>query len=88
MVSTGPRTPIPIDAQVRMANQIGAFFEAMPDRTASLAGISQHLARYREPRMRRELLEHLQIHGSAGLNDRVAEARGCRAGERAGQRRG
>lgn len=79
---------MPIDALIRMANQIGAFFEAMPDRAESLEGVSQHLARYWEPRMRRELLEHLQMHGSAGLNDLVAEALGCRAGERAGPGRG
>ena len=77
-----------IDSLIRMATQIGAFFEAMPDRAEALEGISQHLERYWEPRMRRELLAHVEVHGSAGLNSLVAEAIGCHAGELAGPGRG
>ncbi|MBI3144701.1 MAG: formate dehydrogenase subunit delta [Pseudogulbenkiania sp.] len=58
----------------RMANQIGGFFEAMPDRQEALAGIVQHIKRYWEPRMRRELQQCLQQNGGAELKEIVAEA--------------
>ena len=63
-----------IDALVRMANQIGTFFEAMPDRTEALEGIVQHLKKFWEPRMRRELLAHVDGGAGAGLSPMVSEA--------------
>jgi formate dehydrogenase subunit delta len=44
---------------VKMANQIGGFFEAMPDREEAMAGVMQHLRNYWDPRMRRQLLKHV-----------------------------
>jgi len=41
---------------VRMANQIGAFFEAMPDREQAIRDVADHLRRSWEPRMREQLL--------------------------------
>ncbi|EML1595796.1 MULTISPECIES: formate dehydrogenase subunit delta [Burkholderia] len=41
---------------IDMANQIGAFFESMPDRDEALTGIAEHIRRFWEPRMRRALL--------------------------------
>lgn len=40
---------------IDMANQIGAFFESMPDRDEALTGIAEHIRRFWEPRMRRAL---------------------------------
>ncbi len=65
-----------VDHLIRMANQIGAFFEAMPDRSEALEGIAQHIKRFWEPRMRRELMDHIDREGSAELNSMVAEAIG------------
>jgi formate dehydrogenase subunit delta len=48
-----------IDNLIKMANQIGGFFEAMPDRDEALADIASHLKRFWEPRMRRALLAHV-----------------------------
>ncbi|MDM0018869.1 formate dehydrogenase subunit delta [Variovorax saccharolyticus] len=62
------------DALVRMANQIGQFFEAMPDRPEALEGVAQHLGKFWEPRMRRALLAHIDGEGGAGLNSMVSEA--------------
>lgn len=62
-----------IDSLVRMANQIGTFFEAMPDRVQALADTAEHLHKFWEPRMRRELLAHLDA-GGAGLSPMVIEA--------------
>ncbi|MDF1482249.1 formate dehydrogenase subunit delta [Extensimonas sp. H3M7-6] len=58
---------------LRMANQIGTFFEAMPARDQALQEVAQHLRKFWEPRMRRELLAHLDA-GGAGLLPIVAEA--------------
>jgi formate dehydrogenase subunit delta len=64
------------DNLVRMANQIGAFFEAMPDRPEALEDIAQHLKKFWEPRMRRELLAHVDAAagGDTGLSPMVAQA--------------
>jgi formate dehydrogenase subunit delta len=62
-----------IEALVRMANQIGSFFEAMPDRTEALEGTAQHIKRFWEPRMRIELLAHVDA-GGAELSAFVLEA--------------
>jgi formate dehydrogenase subunit delta len=66
-----------VDSLVRMANQIGTFFEAMPDRPEALEGIALHLKKFWEPRMRRALLAHIDQGGqgeASGLNAMVAEA--------------
>ena len=44
------------DNLVRMANRIGDFFEAMPDRDEALEGIATHLKKFWDPRMRTQFL--------------------------------
>jgi len=44
---------------VSMANQIGAFFSAYPDRQEALEGIATHIHKFWEPRMRLRLIEAL-----------------------------
>ena len=44
---------------IEMANRIGEFFESMPDRDEALTGISEHIRRFWEPRMRRAILATL-----------------------------
>jgi formate dehydrogenase subunit delta len=63
-----------IDNLVKMANRIGDFFEAMPDADEARAGIANHLKRFWEPRMRREILAHLDRAAGAGLHPLVREA--------------
>jgi formate dehydrogenase subunit delta len=63
-----------IDNLVKMANQIGTFFEAEPDRDQALADIAGHIKRSWEPRMRRALLEHIDRDGGSQLKDIVMEA--------------
>ncbi|MDM0043032.1 formate dehydrogenase subunit delta [Variovorax dokdonensis] len=58
---------------VRMANQIGTFFEAMPDRAVALEEMAQHIRKFWEPRMRKQLLEHVDRSGD-GLNQMASEA--------------
>lgn len=45
-----------LDKLIKMANQIGAFFEAMPDREQAVKDVASHLRRTWDPRMRRQLL--------------------------------
>ncbi|WP_019448627.1 formate dehydrogenase subunit delta [Cupriavidus sp. BIS7] len=63
-----------IDNLIKMANQIGNFFEAMPDRDEALADIASHLKRFWEPRMRRALLAHIDATDGAGLEPIVQTA--------------
>ena len=48
-----------VDNLVQMANQIGEFFSAYPDRQEALDGIANHIRRFWEPRMRTSLLDAL-----------------------------
>jgi len=64
---------------IRMANRIGDFFDALPDREEALEGIANHIQKSWEPRMRNALLDFLTQHadGQAGdirLHDIVLEA--------------
>ena len=59
---------------VGMANRIGEFFGAMPDRAEALEGVATHLSKYWAPRMRRQILAQLDRGEAAGLSDLVREA--------------
>ena len=54
---------------IKMANEIGAFFEAEPDRATALEGIAGHIKRFWDPRMRRELLGWVDEHEGEGLHE-------------------
>lgn len=62
-----------IENLVRMVNQIGAFFEAMPDRAVALEEMAQHIRRFWEPRMRQQLMAHVDS-GGEGLGLMAQEA--------------
>ncbi|WP_322056670.1 formate dehydrogenase subunit delta [Paraburkholderia sp. J63] len=47
------------DNLIEMANQIGMFFDSLPDRDEALTGIAEHIRKFWEPRMRRTLLSAL-----------------------------
>ena len=53
---------------VQMANDIGHFFAAEPQRADAIAGIANHIQRFWDPRMRRQILAHLQA-GGEGLEE-------------------
>ncbi len=62
---------------IEMANQIGMFFESLPDRSEALDGIADHIRRFWEPRMRRTLLAALDERASVpeeGMSDIVRAA--------------
>lgn len=57
---------------VRLANRIGDFFEAFPDREEAIDGVAQHLRKFWEPRMRRHLYAYLDgPQQGAGLSELV-----------------
>jgi len=58
---------------ITMANQIGDFFGAMPDRGQAVTDIAGHIRRTWDPRMRRELFAHIDEHGTNGLSDILQE---------------
>lgn len=57
-----------------MANQIGAFFEAMPDREQAMKDIAGHIKRNWDPRMRRAILQYMDEQGSGDLKEIVHKA--------------
>lgn len=59
---------------VSMANRIGQFFESFSDREEALKGISDHIHKYWEPRMRRELLAHVDGGALDNLSPIVSDA--------------
>ena len=59
---------------IHMANRIGEFFQAMPDRAEALDGIATHIRKFWEPRMRRQLAQHMDTTGGEGLLPIVHEA--------------
>ena len=62
-----------VDNLVTMANQIGEFFDAMPDREEALEGISNHIRKFWAPRMRDQLTIY-RTAGGAGFAPIVLEA--------------
>jgi formate dehydrogenase subunit delta len=66
---------------VRLANRIGDFFAAFPDREEAVDGVANHIRKFWEPRMRRQLYAHLDGPAAgAGLCELVqAAARSRRA---------
>jgi formate dehydrogenase subunit delta len=58
---------------VKMANQIGQFFEAEPDETQAVNDVAAHLKRFWDPRMRRAIIEHVGK-GGEGLLPIVRKA--------------
>ncbi|HLR14162.1 MAG TPA: formate dehydrogenase subunit delta [Burkholderiaceae bacterium] len=50
------------DNLIRMANRIGDFFAAQPDREAALAGVAEHIRNFWDPRMRAAMRAFLETH--------------------------
>ena len=62
------------DNLVHMANRIGEFFQTMPEREEAVLEITQHLRKFWAPRMRHELLEHVDRTGGDDLLPLVRQA--------------
>jgi formate dehydrogenase subunit delta len=53
-----------IEHLVQMANQISQFFESQPDHAEAVTGVADHLRRFWDPRMRKEIIAHAEAGGS------------------------
>ena len=62
-----------VNKLVQMANQIGSFYAGMPDRERALLDIANHIRRFWAPRMRKELLQHVDEQGDTDLVEIVRE---------------
>ncbi len=58
---------------IKMANNIGSFFQSEPDRELAVQGVEQHIRNFWEPRMRKQITDYLS-NGGADLMDIVADA--------------
>jgi formate dehydrogenase subunit delta len=63
-----------IEKLTKMANEIGSFFAAEPDPAVAAQGVADHLRRFWDPRMRRQLLQWLEETGGEGLRPLVRDA--------------
>ncbi len=59
---------------IKMANQIGQFFESMPNRAEAEKDIASHLKRFWDPRMRRVIVASLDTDDAASMSAIVREA--------------
>ena len=57
-----------IDRLIRMANEISDFFNAESNKEIAAEGISKHILRSWDPRMRNDIITYCMQDGS-GLND-------------------
>ena len=59
---------------IHMANRIGEFFAALPDRDEAREGVATHLSRYWAPRMRRQIFAQLDRGEADEMSALVREA--------------
>jgi len=62
-----------IETLIKMANNIGDFFNAESNKEIAADGIKKHILRSWDPRMRRELIAYCRQDGAA-LSDLVRAA--------------
>lgn len=58
---------------IKMANDISAFFQSDPDHAAAVHGVVDHLRKFWDPRMRKQIIAHYHA-GGAGLSELAKEA--------------
>lgn len=62
-----------IERLSQMVNDIANYFAAEPDHATGVAGVADHLKKFWDPVMRRQIIEHLQG-GGVGLEPLAREA--------------
>jgi len=63
-----------IEKLIKMANQIGDFFEAYPDAELAKKDIANHLQRFWNSVMIKSIVAHVKQQQGVGLHPRVVEA--------------
>ena len=59
---------------VKMANSIGDFFQSEPDKAKAAKAVADHIRSFWDPRMRRQILAHVEQGAGEGLSDLVLTA--------------
>jgi formate dehydrogenase subunit delta len=59
---------------IKMANQIGDFFEAEPNQTQAQKDIANHLNKFWTKDMRNQIAAHVETSQGAGLHAQVISA--------------
>ncbi|MCB6184194.1 formate dehydrogenase subunit delta [Leeia sp. TBRC 13508] len=62
-----------IENLIKMANQIGQFFDADPDHALAVEEIRQHLIKFWAPQMRKQIQDYV-LAGGEGIGARAKEA--------------
>lgn len=62
------------DYLIKMANEIAAFYEAYPDAAQAQKEVADHLARFWDARMRRQIIDYVGEQQGAGLSPLVIDA--------------
>jgi len=70
-----------IDLLIKMANEIGFFWEGEVGADKAANDVATHIKRYWEPRMRAQLLTYFEQRRGAGLSDIAQRAVGLLASE-------
>jgi formate dehydrogenase subunit delta len=63
-----------VERLVAMANDIGNFFAGEPRPEDRVAGVANHLSRFWNARMRRQLIAYVREQGGRDLSDHVRQA--------------
>lgn len=63
-----------INKLIKMANQIGTFFESFPDREEAVDGIANHLKKFWTPAMRANLIDGIDANTASELHQIVTQA--------------
>jgi formate dehydrogenase subunit delta len=58
-----------IDLLIKMTNEIGDFFVGTTDAQQAAHDVANHLRRFWDPRMRRQMLSYYEQRQGAGLSD-------------------
>jgi formate dehydrogenase subunit delta len=58
-----------VEHLITMANDIANFFQSEPDRAVAIDGVTNHLRKFWEPRMRRKIVAHIREQGEDGLSE-------------------
>lgn len=62
-----------VEHLVNMANDIGDYFAAEPDRAQAVEGVTSHIRRFWDPRMRKQIIAYYHT-GGAELKPLVKDA--------------
>jgi formate dehydrogenase subunit delta len=63
-----------IDLMIKMANEIGSFWEGELGEDKAANDVATHLRRYWEPRMRAQMITYFEERQGAGLSDVAKKA--------------